>query len=293
MNPKFLFRRIKSFVKIKLGLNQIIFNRNNYNLAKAIFEKRELVDVMPGINLLMVIHPDMYFSIAYTEYVFEPDSLDFIRDHLEPGQIVLDVGANVGYFSLFFSKIVGSTGRVIAFEPGEFAFNLLKQNRQLNKFDWLEIYQAGLGETDAITTLSSGQPGMEVYNSLGDICHPGADPSKFNRVSIQLFEGASWLENHNVNQIDLMKLDVEGGEYTVLKGMLKLFQARKITRLLIEMTYEMSNSFGYQPSDIISMLRDCGYDWFVLKGYGRLVPLVGNEIPTDSFMFVAVAKNKL
>ncbi len=75
-----------------------------------------------------------------------------------------------------------------------------------------------------------------------------------------------------------MKLDVEGGEYLVLKGMLEMFQSQKISRLLIEITDEMSKAFGYQPSDIILMLRDCGYNWFKLGSYGRLEPLLENDI---------------
>lgn len=269
-----------------------MFQNNRHKLIQAKDKSSELIDIMPGINMPMVIYPEMYFCVAYTNYIFEPESLYFIRDHLSQGQTVLDVGANVGYFSLFFAKIVGSTGRVIAFEPGEFAYNLLQRNRELNKLNCLEIHQAGLGEQDNIVTFNSGEPGMEVYNSLGDIAHPSADLSKFHKSSIQLFEGSSWLEKNNVEHIDLMKLDVEGGDYTVLKGMLPMFRAQKISLLLIEITYEMSQVFGYHPSDLISMLRDCGYDWFELRRFGELVPLASNS-PSKSGMFVAVSrKNK-
>ncbi|MFN9590172.1 MAG: FkbM family methyltransferase, partial [Bacteroidota bacterium] len=62
----------------------------------------------------------------------------------------LDIGANVGYLSLFCANLVKQSCRVIAFEPGEFAFDLLKKNKDLNQFDNLEIYNAGLGEKDEI-----------------------------------------------------------------------------------------------------------------------------------------------
>ncbi|MGV2387319.1 MAG UNVERIFIED_CONTAM: FkbM family methyltransferase [Microcystis novacekii LVE1205-3] len=61
-------------------------------------------------------------------------------------------------------------------------------------------------------------------------------PDKFKTIPVQLFQGSTWLQKNNVQHIDLMKLDVEGGEYLVLKGMLEMFQSQKISRLLIEIT---------------------------------------------------------
>ena len=267
---------------------QRTFHSNQIKLEEAKSIDKELVDIMPGIDLPMVIHPDMYFCRAYTTAVFERDSLDFIRKYLKPGQTVLDVGANVGYFSLFFSKLVTPIGRVIAFEPGEFPFNLLKRNKELNQLENLAIYQAGLGKRDEIVDFNAGESGMEVYNSLGDIVHFAADPNQFKKVKIQLFEGASWLASHNINHIDLMKLDVEGGEYFVLNGMLKMFQSQQISRLLIEMSYDLSQALGYYPSDIILMLKKCGYNWFRLRSRGQIEPLLGNDIGIPG-MFVAVS----
>lgn len=286
-HPKFFFRKI--LISLIRLLNPIIFSSNRSKLAKSIKDGSTLVDLMPGINLPMIINPKMYFSKVYTGYIFESGTIYFIKDYLRAGQTVLDVGANVGYFSLLFSQIVGNTGQVIAFEPGDFSFNLLKQNKELNQYHWLKIYQAALGEDDKIVSFNSGEPGMDVYNSLGDICHPSADASKFKKIQIQQFKGDNWFEQHNISSIDLMKIDVEGGEYGVIKGMLKMFENKRISILLIEITYEMSESFGYQPSDIIELLKKFGYQWFYLQSTGNLVPLLGNN-PSHSGMFVAFAK---
>jgi FkbM family methyltransferase len=289
----FLSRRLSRAILHRFKLDANLFRQNQLKLKAAKARGEMLIDVMPGIDLKMVIHPEMYFKVGYTNYIFEPDSLDFIRDHFQPGQTFLDIGANVGYFSLFCSMLGGRHSRIIAFEPGDFAFKLLKQNKEINGFDQLEIVQAGLGERDEEVLFNSGKPGMEVYNSLGDIVHPSADPDQFHRISIPLFKGTTWLKEHHVDHIDLMKLDVEGGEYFVLKGMLEMFQSQKIARLLIEITREMSHVFSYEPADIISLLRDCGYDWFCLGSCGRLKPLLFNDIskaPVGKHMFVALSR---
>lgn len=290
-HPKFFVRRVIKALIRRLKLESIIFAYNRSKLAKTTEDGSDIVDIMPGINLPMVINPKMYFSKVYTGYIFESGTLYFIRDRLRAGQTVLDVGANVGYFSLLFSKIVGHTGRVLAFEPGEFSVKLLRENKKINGYNWLEVYQAALGEKDKIVSFNSGKPGMDVYNSCGDICHPSADPSQFQKVEIKQLRGDSWFESHNINHIDLMKLDVEGGEYGVIKGMFKMFEQRKVSVLLIEITYEMSKAFGYQPKDIISLLRQFGYDWFYLQPTGNVIPLL-SDIPKKSGMFVAISKSK-
>ena len=287
---KLFFRKVSRKLRYKY-LYPSIFKNNTLKLEAAKKTGQEIIDIMPGINLSMVIDPKTYFAnVAYAKYVFEPDALYLIQDCLKSGDTVLDVGANIGYFSLFCSKIVGYTGKVIAFEPTSTSFSLLKKNKELNNFSWLKVHQDGLGEKNELVTFNVGAPGLEVYNSLGPITHQSADPERFTKVQINLYEGTSWLKKHNINHIDLMKLDVEGGEYGVLKGMLSFFEKQKVSYLLIEITYEMSKAFGYEPSDIISMLRNCGYNWFELKPYGQLKRLL-NDQPEKSGMFVAISQN--
>jgi len=284
---KFFFRRGSESINNRLRIRERKFQANREKLAKAQSEGRELIDIMPGIGMPMVIHPEMYLKIGYTEHIFEPACLHYIRDCLRPGDTFFDVGANVGYFAIFASKIVGPSGRVIAFEPGEFAFTLLSRNRELDLLPCLEIHQAGLGDENTIVPFNCGDPGMEVYSSLREVRHPNANSNMFHKVDIRLFRGDSWAQNNGVEHIDFMKVDVEGGEYLVLKGMAQLFAAQMVSRLLIEITHEMSAAFGYSPSDIISFLRGFGYEWFRLEPFGKLERVLHNEADTDG-MFVAI-----
>jgi FkbM family methyltransferase len=288
---KLYARRIKRAIIHRLGWDRKRFKQNQLKLQAATAARQQLIDLMPGIDLPMIIHPEMYFKVGYTDYIFEPETLDFIRDHLEPGQTFLDIGANVGYISLFCAKIANQTCRVIAFEPGDFAHDLLQKNKELNQCNNLKIVKAGLGEKDETVHFNSGLPGMEVYNSVGTIVHPSADTSKFVPTLVQIFKGSTWLQRQNIVNVDIMKLDVEGGEYSVLKGMHDMFKEQRISRLLIEITHEMSKAFGYHPSDVISMIADCGYVWFTLHSCGRLKPLLDPSLkkaPKDTHMFVAV-----
>ncbi len=273
IHPKYLMRRARNLINLRFEPARSRFAANARKLQAAQVEQRELIDVMPGIELPMVIHPDMYFRTAYTDAIFEPNTLYFIHDQLRPGQIVVDVGANIGYFSLLLASIVGSVGRVIAFEPGEFAFGLLQRNCDLNKFDWLEAYSIGLAEQSGVVTFNSGPPGMEVYNSISKTHYQQTElPGSFQQVNIQVVAGDAWLQDHAVDHVDFMKIDVEGGEYAVLRGLKSMLQEHRITKLLIEVTEEMSYAFGYDPSDIITLLQSYGYNWHRLEGGGKLTP---------------------
>jgi FkbM family methyltransferase len=277
IKSKYLVRRARNLIGLRFEPARTRFTANARKLQAAQTTQKELIDVMPGIELPMVIHPSMYFRRAYTDAIFEPNTLHFIRDHLRSGQIVVDVGANIGYFSLLFAKTVGPAGRVMAFEPGEFAFNLLQRNCELNRFDWLEVYPIGLAETRGVVVFNSGPPGMEVYNSISET-HFQRDISSgaFQKVNIQVFDGDTWFRDHAVNYIDLMKIDVEGGEYAVLCGLKSMLREHRIARLLIEVTAEMAQAFGYAPTDITNLLHDCGYIWYQLRGGGELTPFDGH-----------------
>lgn len=179
-----LGRRLWARVDKKIGFTQKRLSRNAARLAEA--QDKSFVDTMPGIELPMVIDPAMYFIGAYCRDIFEPEVLAFLKDRLLPGQTAVDVGANVGYISLYLAKRVGPSGRVVAFEPNPYAFGLLESNKRLNGFDHLHIHRAGLGSSDMETAFLCGLPGMEVYSSLADIRTPTGSAS---RPSMCIYSG--------------------------------------------------------------------------------------------------------
>src|SRR6266849_10947294 len=106
--------------------------RHGYTFVQWLHHYRKsVVKMVDGIryelNLNELIDSSFYYLGA-----FEPDSVSAIKKLIKQGDIVLDVGANVGCHALLFSKLAGPEGRVIAFEPTAWAFQKLKRNRELN-----------------------------------------------------------------------------------------------------------------------------------------------------------------
>ena len=288
-NFKIFVRRTSKFISTRLNISEKRFLSNRRKLAAAKSDGRELVDIMPGIGMPMIIHPQMYLKIGYTTEIFEENSYYYISDVLQSGQTFVDVGANVGYFSLFASKIVGPRGRVIAFEPGEFACGLLRRNRELNRLQWLKIHQLGLGDKDETVSFNCGNPGMDVYSSLGEIRHQNAAKVSFSEIEIELRRGDNWANENGLHHIDLMKIDVEGGELQVLKGMAGILREHRVHRLLIEISRDMASAFDYAPKDIFSFVEGFGYEWFGFGPFGRVYPITVHNTIYDG-MYAAVAK---
>ncbi len=135
--------------------------------------------------------------------IYEPHVASELQRLLRPGMTFIDVGANLGYFVLMASRLVGPSGKVIAFEPNTIAYNYCKRNIELNGLDNVTLYKMGLWsehKTLKITTLD--QLG---HNFIGD-----------DGESIECIP----LDSMNLKP-DVIKMDIEGAEPFALAGMQK------------------------------------------------------------------------
>lgn len=144
---------------------------------------------------------------------------DIINKYVKHGGSVLEVGANIGFFTIYFSKHVGSTGKVYAFEPIPSTYDVLKNNILLNSLINIETYNLA----------ASSAPGEIVFRM------PNGDHST---ASMHWHKSCEDAEEYIVNAVDLdsmfhdkkidfVKIDVEGAEGDVIAGMEKIISASK------------------------------------------------------------------
>ena len=146
------------------------------------------------------------YVLLEQECWFEKE-MDFLRHWLQPGMTVIDIGANLGVYSLPMARLVGKTGRVFAYEPGSEARTLLERSRELNAAINLDILPLALSDREREGRLVFG--GSSELNALGD---SGAGETV--RVTSLDSEDAarSWLSP------DFVKIDAEGEEERILAG---------------------------------------------------------------------------
>ncbi|MBG1260299.1 FkbM family methyltransferase [Nostoc commune] len=141
---------------------------------------------------------------------YEEDKQKLLTELSLEGTTVLDIGANVGFFSILLSRLVGVTGKVISFEPLPRNIEFIRQHIRLNKIDNIEIISAAVSDKIGKIKFATSHLHAQGYlTDKGDL-----------EVSIITLDS---LDNLN-NPVSLVKIDVEGAEANVLRGGEKFFQ---------------------------------------------------------------------
>jgi FkbM family methyltransferase len=178
---------------------------------------------------------------------------------LRKGDVVIDAGANVGYFTMLFSDLVGASGWVHAFEPVPGTFNLLSNNlRRFPYYRNVSVHCAALGDRDQRTKifLPNGDYGQAALAYHRDGSWRDAQVAPIDIEMMRLDRYAQQL-----NRIDLLKCDVEGAELLVLRGAewsLRQFRPK----ILLELDERWTTSFGWTPGEVIRFLSGLGYRHF-------------------------------
>ncbi len=162
---------------------------------------------------------------------YEPELLRAIHKFVEPGTVVYDVGANLGYLSLALARAVGPTGKVIAFEPVPANSARLQANLHLNREQgWIRPVEAAVG---ARSTRSHFL--LHASGGMGKLEGSSGRPFDYaDSAEVQVISLDDWVYTNGEAPPALVKIDVEGGEAQVLEGMARLLsQARP--QLLLEL----------------------------------------------------------
>jgi len=158
---------------------------------------------------------------------FEPNESAQVKSYLKKGMTFIDVGANVGYYTLMAASLVGSTGRVIAFEPSAYAFKRLEETIRKNNLKQVQAVRAGLSDTNS-------QSQLFVSPRKGNHT-PSMVPSGGVRpVDVAVRRLDDYLAEHEIDHVDLMKIDVEGFEPNVIRGAGKYLERGRIHAILCE-----------------------------------------------------------
>jgi len=142
--------------------------------------------------------------------IFEPDGTRIINQLAKPGDTVLDVGANIGYYSVILSQLVGTEGRVICFEPTAWYQSVLERNLLENKVKNCEVIGYGLSNKSGDTTISIGRDSATIH-WIGDSELKAQESIKLQRLD-------DIIDSLDVTSLDLVKVDVDGHEPAFLDG---------------------------------------------------------------------------
>lgn len=191
-------------------------------------------------------------NAGYVLGTSEPDTQAILQRLIQPGMVVYDIGANVGYLSMIAARLTGPTGKVICFEPLPANAKRLEHNAALNEFGQVLVRNEAMGRTvGSATFLVSDTP------TWGKLASVGALSSEVGRIEVPVQTVDAAVFDQNLPRPDLIKIDVEGAEVDVLAGAARTL--REIRPLLL---IELHGTNG----PVAQSLEEADYQAEVLEG---------------------------
>lgn len=185
---------------------------------------------------------------------FEYETLHLFSQRLQVGDVVLDIGANIGLFSLLGAKVVGSQGKVFAFEPSQKTFDALNRNIQLNNFQNITPVKLALSDVNGVISL--GDVENDAYNFI-DIKAKNNTPTTEQVPMLRLDD---WVKTANIARVNFIKIDIEGAELLCFKGAAETLRHHRPT-IIMECDERWCKRFDYKVYDVLTYLAQFGYEF--------------------------------
>jgi FkbM family methyltransferase len=202
--------------------------------------------------ILMRLHNDdeLISRVLRRQRLWEAASSWFCLRHVQPGDHVVDIGANIGYYSLLLSRCVGVQGRVDAFEPEPLNLALLHANLQINGCSNVVVHPLALADTH-------GQRPLYICPSNRGDHRLGFTPDR-DMITVPVTTADRCLGPRPA-RMDFVKIDVQGAEELVLRGMRELIEhnRRRLT-MLIELSPSLLTNVGSTYGSLLALIEEMG-----------------------------------
>ena len=221
-------------------------------------------------NKLFLNKKGLALSISHYG-TYEKLEAKIMEEKIKVGNITVDVGANIGLHTLNMARIVGNTGRVFAFEPDPSNFEILEKNVKINNYQNIILEQKAVGDKHGRTTLyQSDNPGNHRL-------FPLTKQAK-GQIQVELTSLDKYFTDSNLaNKINFIKIDVEGFEFSVLKGMKNILKNNKKIKILFENMQINTIQAGFTPIKVLNYLTSYDFKLFCLDDSTKKLLHVSNN----------------
>jgi len=187
--------------------------------------------------------------------VFEQSSTSVINRLVKKGDVVLDVGANIGYYTVILSRLVGDEGKVIAFEPTKHFREVLKENISANELEGnIEIVDVGLSNKKGEVVIDIGPSSATLHSPKGYDLVLGHE-----KISLTTLD--EFVKENGLERVDFVKIDVDGHEPFFFKGGWETLDKFSPT-ILFEISHLHYLEAGVTAWDFYDSVKSKGYNFF-------------------------------
>lgn len=186
---------------------------------------------------------------------YDPTATQLLTEQIHGGDVALDIGAHIGYYTLLLARLVGPEGHVYAFEPDPENFKLLERNVATNHRANVSLVQKAVGDRTANAALFLSS------QNLGD--HRLYDPGDEARIRVQIecVDLNNFFRDYE-REINFVKIDIQGAEWAAIQGMSGLLERFPGVRLLLEYWPWGLRAYGANPETLLRQLEVYGFDFY-------------------------------
>ena len=271
----------KPMLKIYINLRKIlriilflVFSKNskiiNYFIRIDLFLRKKKIFKMNLNGRFKFMNTIFYYdkvkdtSIAssiLTNGYYEKETFEEIKKNLSKGSVFIDGGANIGFFSILTSKLVGSSGKVICFEPTDSCYAYLLKNIKINRRKNIYLEKKAISSQNGTVQFKINENSEE--NSIVS----NFNKKKFlqnNIIKIKSTTIDSYCKKNKISQVDLIKLDIEGQEYEAIKGSSKIIKKNRNIKIIFELNIaNRKNGITYSKK-IFKLLKKLNFNYYKL-----------------------------
>ena len=224
-------------------------------------------------------HPSELSSDLWYDPRCRNEDIHFLKSYLKPGDSFVDVGANIGLWTLAAAVLAGKTGGVIALEPHPRIFKFLQTNVALNHLENVELHNCAVGD----------QPGTVSFSDVkaDDSNHVLSSPGGLSVPMVTLNDVLA-----SVSDIALLKVDAEGYEKYVLNGAQKVMARTRC--VFIEISQLELSRFGCSYHDVLTWLEEHGFGLYrvvAISALARVAPIAMRDVPLENIVALRSASD--
>ncbi len=270
-----LFRMFKIFSDslIKIGIHRRIpVLVSFYDFFFRIFWPYNNIVEVQGSKIYLNVHEKnlsmrQTFQFYASNRIHEEATTKLFKQIVKEKDVVVDLGANIGYFTLLAAKLVGKNGKVFSLEPEPKNFSYLKKNIEINNYSQVIANQKAVSNKNGKTKLyvCSYDTGHHTINQYSGIeAYSRGRKSKEESIEIETVTLDSFLEGRT-DSVDVIKMDVEGAEALVLAGMDKTLRSNQGIKMFVEFFPLLIEKMGNSPREFIrKLLEDYRFSIYII-----------------------------
>ena len=221
----------------------------------------------------------------YSDESFETS---LFEKHLKKGMTVLDLGGNIGFYTILARSIVGPEGRVFSFEPFPNNANLIRASIKENSFTNVTVVEAAVSDRIGKATLHLSPDACSEHSLLDLDFQYNLEPQQ-NEIEVQTLTVDDYLEKNVGNfKVDFIKMDIEGSESRAIKGMQKVLNENKHLTLITEFWPNGFKEDDKEPRDFLEILDKLNFKIYNIDSLEqKVVP-----VTVDGMMQIVYFRSK-